>query len=124
MYNGNNNYYYMVTRDTNIVVLDGDISDTWEETENKPFTFTGQHNGVDNSNNYTWDINSLTVVARNDTTIEYLKILGVPINDVNIQFSGVGAENKIYGNYNNFKIGRGLVRERKYNKFRSCFWRI
>ena len=48
-------YYYLVTRDTNIVVLRYNISASINN--NKPFTLTSVNNGIDYRNNYNTRIN-------------------------------------------------------------------
>ena len=109
-YDSNNAYYYMVTRDTNIVYLTGNISNTWASGQSKPFTFTGQYGGVDYSNTYTWTVSGIPVYAYNDTTIENMKISSAALTTTTVP-AAVG-NGSIYGNYNNLKIGRGLVRNR------------
>ena len=46
LYDKNQEYYYLVTRDTNILVMSRNTSSTWSETS-KPFTLTGIYNGTD-----------------------------------------------------------------------------
>jgi len=104
----------MVTRDTNIVFLTANLAAnaaaTWGSGNNKPFTFTAQYGGVDNSNTYTWTITSCQVHAYNDTTIENIRISGAAVNTTTIPAAlGNGS---IYGNYRNLKIGRGIERNR------------
>jgi len=109
-YDSNNSYYYMVTRDTNIVYLTGNITNTWSAAESKPFTFTGQYGGTDYSNTYTWTVSGFQTHTYNDTTIENLRISCAAANTTTIP-AAVG-NGSIYGDYKNLKIGRGLVRNR------------
>lgn len=114
IYNSNNNYYYMATRDTNIVYLTGNINNTWSSNQDKPFTFTGIYGGVKYSDTCTWTITNINVQTYNDTTIENLKVAsdrGIAVgNTNNVSPPSNNTTNRyIYGNFKNLKVGRGIV---------------
>ncbi len=111
-------YYYMVTRDTNILVMNGTMDNSWTDSMTKPFTLTSVHNGTDyrNSNNASWDIDYAYgygvytyVKAFNDLNLENLSIS----SGENLSNDGISTDTNttdfFYGNYNNIKIGRGLT---------------
>ena len=50
-----NTYYYLATRDTNIIVMNGNTSSEWDYDMTKPFTLTSLNNGVDYRSSATWD---------------------------------------------------------------------
>lgn len=103
----NKEYYYLVTRDTNIMVLSGTTSGL---DVSKPVTVTGLNNGtltggtlrLDNSDNY-------SIVANADLRLEYLNIQSSANNSssMNNNTSSIPS-NSIIANYNNLKIGRGI----------------
>ena len=111
--------YYLVTRDTNIIVLRTSCDETWNSS--KPFTLTGIWNNT-KYNNGELDIATTSsgwwggttggtyIRAYADTRIEYITITtnqdkeadGTPPSN------GTTVEN-IYGYWNNLKIGRGIT---------------
>ena len=103
-------YYFMATRDTNIAYLTATFNNSpWTSTHTKPFTLTGIHNGVDYRNNV-WTINSSYIRLYADTTMEYLSISSSQTNNVTNVVSSATSTRYIFGNYNNLKIGRGMLR--------------
>lgn len=116
-------YYYLVTRDTNILVLDSNITGNWS-SHSKPFTLTGLYDNTDYRNQYMWTLNSSNVTCYSDTRIEYVKIYSSqrPANTDPSSSSGGwygSSSNTLYGNYNNVKIGRGLIKNGTYQNFAS-----
>ena len=117
--NGNENivtedsdYYYLVTRDTNIIVLETSASPSWSTA--KPFTLTGINNG----RNYdgTLNISSSYIRAYADTRIEYIEIYDNDRRTTNANGappSGRTSGN-IYGDWYNLKIGRGITNSGTY----------
>ena len=117
IYQSNYEYYYLTTRDTNILVLNRDISQSWQNNGNYPFTLTSLHNHQ--KYNATWRVES-AINCYQDTTIENVTMY-YPNNVNNIYnppnnntTSGV-----LYGNYNNVKLGRGITSTRNYYNLRS-----
>lgn len=96
-------YYYLTTRDTNIAYLNTNIDGF---SNDLPVTVTGINNGV-NRSNYTIDVGSRSINAGADLRIEYCSLYTGLIEP---QASGASNSNYnyIYGNYYNFKIGRGI----------------
>ena len=112
----NKDYYYLVTRDTNILVLNSDINGSWSDNGEYPFTITSLHNGT--KYNVTWNADS-AINCYNDTNIENVtlyygtrisRIYNPPTNNT----SGV-----LFGNYHNVKLGRGLTPNSNYPTLRS-----
>ncbi len=101
-------YYYLTTRDTNIVYLRvNGLSRTWSST-NKPFTFTAVYNG--SLGNYQWTANNLTVICYSDVVIENMLIYGpTRTNDYAPPYS-TNSNGSLIANFHNVKLGRGLTR--------------
>ena len=110
----NSNYYYLVTRDTNIIVLRTNVSSAW--SDDKPFTLTGIYNGNDYSNyQITLDPGSgwwgggtyLTMYA--DTRMEYITLNGEAQKETDTEpASDNRSGSTIYGSWYNLKMGRGI----------------
>lgn len=112
----NKDYYYLVTRDTNILVLNSSISGSWSDNGDYPFTITSLHNGT--KYNVTWNANS-AINCYNDINIENVTLYyGARINGIynppTNNTSGV-----LFGNYHNVKLGRGLTQNSNYPTLRS-----
>ena len=109
LFNSDNEYYYLVTRDTNIVVINDDISSSFSNNQNYPFTITGIHNGV--NYNSVWNVNS-SINCYDDMTIENVMLsYNGYISDrqevnpsTNTNTSGV-----LFIRYNNVKVGRNIT---------------
>ncbi len=120
IYNEDKTYYYLVTRDTNIIVLSENTSSTLGTSQTKPVTITGVNNGV--NSNTTWNLSSSFVAAYNDLVIENLTIdsgnnatLGEsdPPASASTSSGGWGGDDRsgnLYGRWFNVKIGRGIKR--------------
>ena len=116
IFDANQEYYYLVTRDTNILVLNQNINGSWRDNGDYPFTITSLHNQI--RYNVTWNANS-GINCYNDTTIEnvtiyYGSVITATYNPPQRNTSGV-----LFGNYNNVKIGRGLTQNGNYPNLRS-----
>ncbi|MBQ9853983.1 MAG: hypothetical protein IJO57_03000 [Bacilli bacterium] len=110
-------YYYLATRDTNIVVMTSNISGSWGNTATRPFTLTSLHNGT--KYNVTWNanaaVNCYSDVRIENLTIYYTANLNSTYNPpTNTTTAGV-----LYGRYNNVKIGRGIAQNGNYPTFRA-----
>lgn len=114
---GNTQYYYMVTRDTNIIVMQTNLSSTWGSIQNKPFTLTSIYNDIDYTGSVTWDVSDNYVYCYNDTRIENIKIDSGSGASVTNAPSSTYSYGYIYGNQKNLKIGRGLVRSGSNQSF-------
>ena len=113
-------YYYMVTRDTNIIVLNTTYSTTWGTGGNKPFTFTSVHNGTDyRTSGVYWNVNTLVVRAYNDLNIENMYIYTTTNVDNTTPASGTTNTRFLYGNWFNVRVGRGITRNGNYVNFRT-----
>ena len=108
IYNENTEYYYMVTRDTNIAYLTGSRSDAWGSSQNKPFTLTSLHNGVDYRSQATLTTSSDSFTAYNDITLENLTLNYGRTGSNSDPTSSSNERGFFYGNYHNAKIGRGI----------------
>lgn len=135
--NGNENiasegdiYYYLVTRDTNIIVMNQSMSTTWSSSQTKPFTLTSVYNGTDYRDSVTWNIASsnwweslsdISVDCYNDTVIENIKISsGSTFSSDNTLPSGsTGTAGILYARWNNVKLGRGITRNNNYINFNA-----
>lgn len=112
IYNKNDTYYYLVTRDTNIVVLRSDISSSISNS--KPFTLTSINNGTDYRNRATYSIRSSHISAEADLRIENIT-LTAERNYSNSDSTGNSNQSSyIYGNWHNLKIGKGIKQYSNY----------
>lgn len=98
-------YYYLVTRDMNMIVLQTDTESTWNS--DKPFTLTGIYNDKDYSDNMYY-INRNEISAQADTRVEYLTIYSTTRYSTSNPTSSASSTNYIYGNWHNLKLGRGI----------------
>ena len=107
----NENYYYLVTRDTNIAVLQTSYGNDIENS--KPVTITGIHNGNTYISNAHINLSNSYIYLNADLRLEYVTLNGnyITQNDASPTSSSSSAS-YIYGNWNNLKIGRGI---RRYN---------
>ncbi len=104
-----NDYYYMVTRDTNIIVMTGNNNGYLANT--KPLTLTSINNGNDYRNSATYTISNSSIRAGNDLCIQYLNMTtstNLATGEATITTNALSNE-YIYGNWNNLKIGRGIT---------------
>lgn len=110
-------YYYLVTRDTNIIVLTANTSSAMGTAQTKPLTITGLYNGV--NYNVTWNLSSSFIAAYNDLVLENILIESgsyVVVGEntppsTSSTSSGWGGDeraNNFYGRWKNVKIGRGI----------------
>lgn len=112
----NKEYYYLVTRDINILVLNRNISGSWSNRNVRKFTLTGINNGT--SYNATWHANA-AVNCYEDIGIENLIVYyGSRPSNYNPP-TGSSTMGVLFGRYNNVKIGRGIKRNGSYSNFRS-----
>ena len=133
-----NTYYWLVTRDTNIVVLNTTISKPFTNT-NIPFTLTGINNG--NTYNGTYNLYSSSssgwpfgqgsssnegyISIADDFRMEFItttnnKAAADETPSVTSGFFSTSIKSGvILGNYNNLKIGRGINRNGTYQNANS-----
>lgn len=114
----NKTYYYLVTRDTNIVYMNYATSTTWSTT--KPFTLTSYYNGVDSRDSAYFDMRYSYLRAVADTRIEYIRLYSDETGGTSSGYltSYPNEEGYIYGNQQNLKIGRGITK--RGNSYRSA----
>ena len=116
IYDNTRNYYYLVTRDTNILVLNKNISGSWSSTS-IPFTITSLNNNQ--KNNVTWNATS-AINAYSDLTIENVTLYYEEvITETSDAPTREGESGVLYGNYHNVKIGRGLTQYNNYPTLKS-----
>lgn len=116
-YDSNKTYYYLVTRDTNIMVLTTNLSYSWGTYQNKPLTFTGAYAGK--LYDVTWNVSDTYVLANADLVIDNIIINSqstaselTPTTNTNNNSSKY-----FYGNWHNVKIGRGIKKRGNYVSF-------
>lgn len=112
----NKKYYYLVTRDTNIMYLTTTITGL-NVANQKKMTITSLNNGTRNSSgkinlyndrNAVDRYNSKYIMANNDLRIEYTRVTANTRFQTGDPNGGNQATGYIYGNYHNLKIGRGI----------------
>ena len=126
LFDSNLDYYYLVTRDTNIVVMNQDIDTTWGSAQDKPFTLTSIYNGNDYTASASWTVRTsgwfptgVAVTCYNDTVIENIEInYGSSFTSI-IRNPGSGRSSAgyFYGNYKNVKLGRGIIKNGSNGNF-------
>ncbi|MDD3453672.1 MAG: hypothetical protein PHN42_05330, partial [Bacilli bacterium] len=121
LFNESYNYYYLVTRDINIVIMNGNISNTWSSTQNKPFTLTSVYNDTDYRSSVTWTVSSAAVRCYADTVIENIKIYSAITKTTGAYNPPSGSSSgNLYGNWFNLKVGRGITQySTNYTNFAS-----
>ena len=110
-------YYYLVSRDTNIIVMTGNMSSNWSESFDVPFTLTGIYNGTDY--NPTWTVSNTSVICYADTRIENLRISANRGNSNSNPTNSSDEDGVFYGNYHNVKLGRNIRQNGSYVNFQS-----
>ena len=122
IFDENKDYYYLVTRDTNIVVLNQSISNVnLPNNANYPYTLTGLYNGTNYNTVFTA---SRAINIYDDFTMENLELRYTgsisntdkinPPSGYNNNTSGV-----LYARFNNVKISRTIRRNNNYFSLRS-----
>ena len=122
IFDENKDYYYLVTRDTNIVVLNQSISNVnLPNNANYPYTLTGLYNGTNYNTTFTA---SRAINIYDDFTMENLELRYTgsisntdkinPPSGYNNNTSGV-----LYARFNNVKISRTIRRNNNYFSLRS-----
>lgn len=114
-----NEYYYLATRDTNIIVMQSNTSSVPSRSQNKPYTLTSIYNGTSYRDNVTWDVSSNAYHAYSDVNIENIKINSNTGNNSSSPSSGTSNSKYFYGNYHNVRIGRGIVQSGSYKTFNA-----
>ena len=112
-FDANKEYYYLVTRDTNILVLNNAITGAWSNNGSYPFTITSLHNGT--KYNVSWNANA-TINCYNDITIENVEVYYSRRKSIEEPDTSSGS---LVGNYHNVKVGRGLTQNGTYPNFRT-----
>ena len=110
-------YYYMSTRDTNIVVLNSSLTNALGNTQNNPVTITGSYNG--SVSGATWTIQNTYIIANDDLVIEHLNISSRGTQGETDPAGNMRTNRTLYGNYYNVKLGRGIIRSNNYVNFTS-----
>ncbi len=113
IYDEDEDYYYLITRDLNILYMTSNISNAWGNI-NKPFTLTSLHNG--NKRNVTWTVN-FALRAYADVNIENLTISSGSNPTTSSPPTGTNSSRDFYGSWNNVRIGRGIERNGNYTSW-------
>ena len=122
-FNENNEYYYLVTRDTNIVVINSNVSGAFSNNQNYPFTITGINDGT--NYNATWTLGTGTGNAINcydDVTIENILLRyngNVSTTQAVNPPTNTTTAGTLYARFNNVKIGRNITTTGSYFTLRS-----
>lgn len=108
--NNQNLYYYLITRDTNIVVMNQ--SKTGNISISKPMTLTSINNGADYRSSAEWTYSGEFSINA-DVAIQYLRLKS-DTNKSTSAFNGLANSNLlnseyVTGNYYNVKFGRGIT---------------
>ena len=99
------NYYYFVTRDTNILVYRASIGT--RVNTSKPITITSLHNGTKYNNYINLSSTHLTLAA--DLRIEHIQMYTNTAPTTGVPSGSTGQSRFVYGAYHNLKIGRGIT---------------
>ena len=114
-------YYYFVTRDTNLIIFDQSMTNAWGTGSTRKATITGIYDGERVSSGHTWTLTANTryIKAYNDLGIEYIRLYqntnyAVPTGNNQSPGNSSSGNYYIYGNYQNFKMGRGMTQYNNY----------
>ncbi len=112
-------YYYLVTRDTNIIVMGASQNSTWSSNNTKPFTLTSVYNDTDYRSSVIWNVSNLVVNCYADTTIENITISSGQAKSTGeaVPGSGTSTSRYIFGRWNNLKLGRGINQSNSNTNF-------
>ena len=103
-------YYYLVTRDTNIIDLayNSNVNISSINAKSVPFTITGSHDGSKNNvSGITLNLSGSTLNIGEDMVIENLLLYGPGWS--NSSTSSIDTSSNINANCQNFKIGRTIL---------------
>lgn len=103
-------YYYLVTRDTNIVSFRSGSIAISNLAKTKPFTISGAYNDVDTGSGQLTNNNNGSLSLSEDLVIENIRITGPSVSTSSTRSTNY----LIYANYNNLKIGRGVFSATEY----------
>lgn len=114
--NENKTYYYLTTRDTNIIVLNQSINSALSSSNNKPFTLTSIYNDNDYTSSAYLNIyirggyySSSAFTLYSDANLENLTIYSSSTSATDdTDPPTTSSSNVIFGNWNNLRIGRGI----------------
>ena len=112
-------YYYLATRDTNIVTLTGSITGGWSSTYDVPFTLTGINNGVQGTSTLTINANNIEIYQ--DVRIEHIRMNSGQALTTSTDNPVYNSSGVMFGNYHNVKIGRGITRSNNSNATLNAF---
>ncbi len=109
-FDSNSEYYYLVTKDTNIIVLEKNIRSGWGSADDKPFTLTSVYNNTDYRDSYSANFAYSYLNCHNDTVIQNIKINSGNYNSTNYSLSSNGTKlGYLYTNNHNVILGRGII---------------
>ena len=109
-------YYYLTTRDTNIMLLGatpGTTTWTSNDQNNKKFTITSINNNTNNYSRYYLRFSGYNVTCYADTVIENMRTYSNSRSDATYGYwrdrnNRAITTGGLYGNYNNVKIGQNV----------------
>ena len=108
------NYYYLVTRDTNILVLTGNTNSSSLGGKNVPFTVTASNQSAGSNStaisNSGYISGAYQLIAGNDMVIENINFnyTAPRATQANNSDSISASDYAIFANFHNFKIGRNV----------------
>ena len=97
-----NDYYYLVTRDTNILDLSSNNNDLGDMSLDVPYTLSGNYDGTGNG---TVEIDRGSLSLEDDMVIEHLEVTGLNVSTGTSRSTSYA----IFANDFNLKIGRGMT---------------
>lgn len=110
-----NNYYYLVTRDMNILTTTDSSLSLSNYMVNKPYTLTSSYDGSPISTSYSISVDSNVVSLENDMVIENINIYGSSYYNEDV----VRTYYSLNANSYNLKIGRNVKNTR--NNYYAVF---
>lgn len=106
-------FYYLTTRDTNIIYASGNISGVWTASnQTKPFTLTAMNNNSYTANR-TWSVSNSDITCNSDVRIEWIRLYSSRRLQTNDPSPSTSYAN-FYGNWKNTKLGRGITANGTY----------
>ena len=119
-FNTSNEYYYLATKDTNIILVGKTINSVWNSQHNKPFTLTAVYNGIDNRNYYSVNSHRFYINCYNNIKIQNIRINGGSSSNNNFVLNSNTKQNGyLYANNYNVTLGRGITSDNDNVSFKG-----
>lgn len=109
-FDGTSEYYYLATKDTNIILAARNISSSWSSSHTKPFTLTAIYGNNDYRSFASISSNQFYMDCYNDIKIQNIRMNAGNYNSKDTIIDTNSKQNGyLYANNHNVIIGRGIT---------------